>query len=425
MQDTIATASRDLLAIKRRKLAYLSVRGPQVALRRGRPVGDADEVTIYPAVDDPTRLTDLLNRLGWYLPEDSVEGVTINVGTEVGIEEAGATTPAGQPSYEFDHLPLEVHDPGRIGATTADADAVLVHDAKARFNPTALRALRRLEFVDPDFYSGVEPATWGRATNRIRTSGTGTSQELFERLERRASDTNRAYVFATGPSLDEAMEMSFEEEAIKVICNSIVRDEALLSHLDPDVLVFADPVFHFGPSKYASQFRSDMADTLRSYDCIAAVPERHRSLLEHHYPGLEFVGVSESNDDDPVFPTKDRIKVTPTNNIMTWFMLPIASSLADEVYVVGADGRKEDDSYFWEHNDDAQYDDELMRSAVDCHPAFFRDRVYTDYYDQHVETLSSYLEYGERRGIEYGSLTHSYVECLADRRVEPSDIGVA
>ena len=123
-------------------------------------------------------------------------------------------------------------------------------------------------------------------------------------------------------------------------------------------------------------------------------------------------------DDGFRFPTADALEVTATDNIMTKFMLPVASALADRVRIVGADGRKEEESYFWEHSEVGQYDDELMNTAFKTHPAFFRDRVYTDYYQQHVETLTEMIEYGERQGVEYESVTPSHVPCLDERVVE-------
>jgi hypothetical protein len=104
-----------------------------------------------------------------------------------------------------------------------------------------------------------------------------------------------------------------------------------------------------------------------------------------------------------------------TANIMTLLMLPIASSLTDRIHIIGADGREEDESYFWEHSDIAQYDDDMMKTAIDSHPSFFRDRIYTDYYDQHIQTLEKMIAYGERQGLEYISLTESYIECLQNR----------
>lgn len=421
MENTVATASRDLLAIKRRKAGYYAYRGLQLLTRLGRE-GRPTAVSLYPAIDEPDVLADLLNRLGWYLPERTLRAdVRLLLPTDGDLDDAAARTPLGQVDYETDHLPIESVSPDRAGAAARDADAVLCWDADHRLRPTALRNMPKLEFVDPEYFGGVESYTWGAFTDRLRETDDDASASRFRTLASRAADAERSFVFATGPSLDRATDFEFRDEDLTIVCNSIVTNDDLLAHIEPDVLVFADPVFHFGPSEYAATFREDAVETLRTYDCVGFVPERHRSLLAGHYPDLDLVGLRGVDADRPVYPTPEDRRVMSTNNIMTWFMLPIASALTDDVYVLGADGREEDASYFWEHNEDAQYDDELMETAVACHPSFFRDRVYADYYEQHCETLASFIQDGESRGNDYYSLTHSYIEALADRRVDAID----
>lgn len=424
MQDSIATASRDVLRIKRRKLSYLSFRGPQEVLRRLRPLGKLDSVTFAPPLSDRSTLSDIRNRLGWYFPRGTVEEKQLLVQVDPGLDTSTDDLPDCQRMYETEHLPIEFVSSSDRDWVATDTDAFALHDATGRFSARAVRQLRSLFFLDPTFYSGVEAGTWGTFSTLLRDEPEDDSEELFRRFRSDVEAATRAYVFATGPSLDKAMEMEFEEDSITIICNSIVRDDALLEHLDPDVLVFADDVFHFGPSEYAARFREDMESTLEQYDCRAIVPKRFQGLMAAHYPHLEFIGIEGQNVDEPIFPTPNKLEVMSTGNIMTLFMLPIASSLAEEVFIVGADGRKENESYFWEHNDDAQYDDSVMKTAVDCHPSFFRDRVYTDYYDQHVRTLTDFIEYGEASGIKYASLTESYVPCLRDRYRSPAAVGL-
>jgi hypothetical protein len=242
----------------------------------------------------------------------------------------------------------------------------------------------------------------------------------------KAKDADAAYVFATGPSLDEALDFDFPENSIKIVCNSIVKNEELLEQIDPDIIVFADPVFHFGPSRYAEEFRKDLSTTLHNYDCMAAFPNQYYKLLSHHYPELcnQFIQLESKSSDEPIFPTAEKLQVMGTSNIMTLFMLPIAMSLSDELYIIGADGREDNESYFWKHSDTAQYNDELMRSVAETHPSFFRDRVYEDYYDQHVQTLTEMIEYGEANGIESYNLTHSYIPCLRERSITPEEAEV-
>jgi len=417
MEGTIATASRNLLAIKRRKYGHYLYRGLQMLVRR--TVDDTSTprtVLVYPGIGSESTLGDLLNRLAWYLPERTRRpGVELWIPTDMSLE-TEPPVPDSQANYGTADLPTTGVDPSGLDSLAKRADAILAWDVDARFSSTALRHLEKVELVDPGYYSGYEPYTWGLFTASLR-SEPGRNRGGYGRLEQRAEACDRSYVFATGPSLSRAWEFEFGESDFTVVCNSIVKNRSLLEHIEPDVLVFADPVFHFGPSRYAATFREDAVRVLREHDCVAAVPRRHRSLLLGHYPELDVVGLESVDTAEPVFPSSSDLRVMGTNNIMTWFMLPIASALTDEVNIIGADGREESESYFWEHNEEAQYTDELMTSAVETHTAFFRDQIYEDYYEQHCELLEEFLDYGEARGVDYRTLTDSHVPALAARTV--------
>jgi hypothetical protein len=324
-----------------------------------------------------------------------------------------------QGRYSIEHLDIDFIEKDAVSDLLGSVDRILIHDLQRALCPEVFRHISRVEIVDPEFYLTVEADTWTRETTRLRENMNKISQRNFEKLEEKTTQCRESYVFATGPSLDRAFEFEFPEESLKIICNSIVQNDQLLSHINPDVLVFADPVFHFGPSQYADEFREDAVETLQTYDCIAAIPDFQQSLLAGHYPSIreQLIGIEPVKSTLPRFPSRNSLDVMATSNIMTLLMLPIASAVTDRVQIIGADGREQDDSYFWEHSEIAQYDDEIMQSAVETHPSFFRDRIYEDYYQKHVETLTNMIEYGEKHGVEYFSLTDSHIPCLSQRQI--------
>ena len=116
------------------------------------------------------------------------------------------------------------------------------------------------------------------------------------------------------------------------------------------------------------------------------------------------------------FPTCDNFYVKASDNILTLFMLPIASAVAEKIQIIGSDGRQKNENYFWKHSSSAQFD-ELMQTVFDTHPSFFRDRVYTNYYEVHCKILNNLIEYGESLGKNYISLTQSYIPALEKRHV--------
>jgi hypothetical protein len=90
------------------------------------------------------------------------------------------------------------------------------------------------------------------------------------------------------------------------------------------------------------------------------------------------------------------------------------------VRIAGCDGRKPNENYFWKHNADTQYSDNLMASAFAAHPAFFRDRDYSDYYAQHCREVEDLLAAGEQHGRTVESVTPSWIPALAARGARQS-----
>lgn len=105
-------------------------------------------------------------------------------------------------------------------------------------------------------------------------------------------------------------------------------------------------------------------------------------------------------------------------------MLPLASSISNKIGIIGADGRKEDEKYFWKHSSSAQYDDK-MDGVFTTHPSFFRDRDYVDYYSSHCHFLKELIEYGESKGKSYFSVTPSYIPALKERGIHQASSDIA
>lgn len=419
-QNSVAHAARDRSLIAARWAKSFVFRATRKLLQlSGQEPQQASTIVCYPPVESLETAADLYNRLHWYSTADGLRVVLPTTETEADVREAVSRLDH-QPSYLNGSSAVQLIDPDSATARLADADILLVWDASSLSSSSILRRLGRTWVVDPEYYSDTE---CNSHLYPLRVSRTECyrqhSVERFRALRDECADYKEAYVFATGPSLDRVFDREIPERSVKVVCNSIVRNDDLLSHIQPDVLTFADPVFHFGPSAYAAQFRADAVRAIKEYDCWCVVSTPGDVLLEAHFPEIadRVIGISsQSRVSQFHFPASDNLWVRSTGNIMTRLMLPIASALADHIHLFGADGREENESYFWKHSSIAQYDS-LMNSAVQTHPSFFRDRLYTDYYERHIELLGELIEFGEAHGKRYDSLTPSYIPALHEREV--------
>lgn len=284
--------------------------------------------------------------------------------------------------------------------------------------------LHRASIIDPDFYSTEECTAWsylyGLATGKNSYTDQISSAN-FVRMRQKLKHKRQACCFLTGQSFDGYKDHPETKNMIKVICNSIVKNDAFMEFNNPDILVFADPVYHFSWNAYAEKFRSDVLKTAEKYDVFILIPDNMVALMLKHFPQLsnKLIGIGRSTEFN--FPSEKNPRVYVTDNILTYLMLPVASSLADTVYMLGADGRSPDDKMFWKHNSTVQYDG-LMQTVVDAHPSFFRDRNYIEYQQHHDKVMRELFEYGESKGKRYISLNRSYLSCVNERYKEEENV---
>jgi len=416
MESKLIAAQR-LFHIKCRQVSDLTFRTLRKAGKRISNQPDTvTDVLIYPAIKNKEELNEIINKLAWYLPPDVVTPHTIHIAANAKSTGPITGSPDSQPEYERNHLNINFIDSKEVPKKVSDSDLILCHNFYQSISKSILSNIGRVVIIDPDFYRATEVSEWIGGTTKLRRMPQHKSHKKFLSLEELAADYEDSFVFATGPSLEEAYSYEFPDDSLKIICNGIVRNKELMDHIDPDVLTFADPVKHFGPSEYAHDFRKNIASIVQNYDCMIAIPLSKYDILAGQYPDISeyIIGIEPVDSDIPRFPTHNSLDVMRTSNIMTSLMLPIASSLTNRVHIIGADGREGSESQIWEYSNAVQYDD-MMRTAIDSHPSFFRDKRPEKLYRQHVQTLSDIIKYGEKQCLEYVSLTKSHIECLQER----------
>lgn len=367
-----------------------------------------DSVEFVPPVRDRAELADLSARVNWFLPRSS-RTTDVHVG---GAHELGAVTP--DDAWYMD--PALVADPGWTRARSRRRNRLtVVHRVTPVTAARFIAAPHRTLIVDPTFAYGSDE-TWFRLGRRASKVDLPSPEESLERLLKLAKPGGSVLALATGPTA-KLVDPKYVTQDLRVTCNSVVRDHDLLQELRPDVIAFGDPVFHYGPSRYAAAFRADLRHALQATDAtivttqlfveplVAAVPEVRERLviltLQEHGPWR--------------WPKTGEATARATGNVLTNLMLPVAFALGDDVAIAGCDGRNPNESYYWKHNAKTQYSDELMQSAFEAHDAFFRFRDYADYYAEHCQQLEEFLATAEAAGKKAWGLTPSHIPALRTR----------
>ena len=374
--------------------------------------GQTDSVAcvVWPPVHTENDLHWLHRWVSWYIPPQTQLRVTILVGDGLSKD---AQKRDFAVNVTLQQWPIQ----------TRQFDAILLRQMRWS---EALRAVclfdGQVQTIDREFWDVEESLAFEHLFRIHRTKSLSALQERLATISRKNyaqlfqtyQGSDRAFVFGTGPSLQEAFKLDFRGDELTIVCNSSVKDQAFLDHVRPKILTFADQAFHFGLSDYAATFRRDVISVLHKYQCKCIVPQERALLLALHYPEITDFLIAMPLGSQLNFPTPEVLFVETTENIMSLFMVPVASALANTVYFCGADGRAPQERYFWQYADPAQYQS-LLHTVAEWHPSFFRDRHIETYYKKHCQTLERQLAYGEERGVCYVSLTQSYIPALSRR----------
>lgn len=418
MSNSNAFGERKLFKIYIRKMVYFAFR----VLKKMFPTTPGNGEIIFYKATSAQEYSDLQTKIKWFIPDLKMLNNAVVV-TDRLYSKVSSSVFLSNLFDEENHVNNLIESEINLNGIMNEASAIVITKFSYIFKFSILRNLGRVQIVDPNFYSYVESITWQDLYfNSLSDEDLGRYHEItrnnFSRLKASVTHRKNSVSFVTGPSFDSYKDFDFSNYDLKIICNSIVKNDEFLEFIGgADILAFADPVFHFGASKYAESFRSCVYDVVRKYKCFVFVPIKALPLILNRAEDLSdfFIGIDYENKNYN-FPDESNLFVKDNGNILTNLLIPLGSSLSESVSVFGADGRNKNEKYFWTHSKTAQFND-LMSSAFDTHPSFFRDRDYADYYDQHCKTVKEIFEYGEKRGKVYYSLTPSFIPALHEREV--------
>jgi len=387
-------------------------------------------ITILPLIRDAAALQDLLARMAWGIGLASFHDCVVFVADaaladvewrvpELMDPAIAANFPALQTRVQF------VIDPAKsevIERLEASAFVVLAEDPPQwdlLSDEEWTEALRRKKILRSDpVRTRQEFGNWVELNFQLRAERDDEIEQCRARFAKVIEECGRAetaYCLATGPSLAAFKETNFEG-ALSIVCNSAILDEELMAWVRPRFLVFADPIFHFGPSNYAAEFRRKLRESCARHDYTIIVPMRYYGLLTDAMPELRgrTIGIPSDKPNGFNLDLASEFRVFTTANILTYLMLPVASTLARRIYLLGCDGRPLDESgYFWSHNKKTQINDQMDNIRL-VHPGFFAID-YNDYYLDHCRQLEELIDAGEKMGREYGTVTPSFIPALQTR----------
>ena len=328
-------------------------------------------------------------------------------------------------SNKFELVFKEVRDVSQAISELGGCNCCLIYDENFyKKNHASLKKLTaKFYYCDPVLTrqegSNFIQASLDLLPQKDKLSNEANSLSKFLRLKKNISDLcfDKATIFATGPSVADFQNYEYSK-SLNIYCNSTILDGRLLETAPPSILTFADPIFHFGVSEYANSFRTSCAEFLDKYDqCNILIPIKYYALALSLFPAYQdrIIGIPFTKHKPINFEiTEENFYTYTTSNILTLLLLPVATTFAKSVRLIGCDGREvSDDSYFWSHGSSVQINDK-MKAIQKAHPGFF-NIDYNEYYFEHCHNLSRMLILAEQSGWNFSHLGGSLIPALKYR----------
>jgi glycosyltransferase involved in cell wall biosynthesis len=235
------------------------------------------------------------------------------------------------------------------------------------------------------------------------------------------SHYDKCHLICNGPSLGSVDPIIFEK-GHAIVCNTILCNENITQHATISLECFADPIFHFGFSKYADDFRQVVTNALRHNDSYIAIPRKYFFLFTLLFADFidRLIPVEYAKKDNfNLDLTQDNV-IKATANVLTFLMVPLAATTRQEMFVYGVDGRPtENDSYFWGHDPKSQLSVQKMDDIKQAHPSFFKISFNDDYYYNHLNECNQIVTQLTTMGRSFNVVTPSFIEAFSARHYRP------
>lgn len=396
------------------------------------PENDDGAVVVYfPRFSERSDLENHYFRARWYIPKGEGAVSKVVLGAHATITDIEKPWFMANSRCSDDHIVVD-HSEADYWESLKNADMILIWKSDAYLEDgTTLLDGKKLAWVDTYDETRMEWGAycqlhWRLMGARSKSTMLHNDHEKFKRLVRRhASGVDYAVVLGTGPSIEKAFQYDFSN-GVAVICNSAVKDRRLIEHVRPTFVTAGDAVSHFGVSRYAERFRDDLAYALKRWDMYLLSTAMYGYLFRLHYPELRGrILLCEQDSRGPVVDLWSRWVLPYLDSTLNVHMLPIATTFADRVYLLGVDGRRPDgrrNEDFWGHSARAQYH-ELVETGHLAHPVFdIKRQCVTEKWFRESTMYS--MAFGERKGKQYIALADSYTPAVKVRtaRIDPGSI---
>lgn len=292
-------------------------------------------------------------------------------------------------------------------------DLILVWN-KNRMHDDFILQNNKIFCIDDEFY----PTIRARILNRLayitfgdkkRKEFENKSRAILRKLKNQRAQA--VYIFASGPSLERGIQIyqnRYETNTINIVCNGFIKaGKDIIKKVNPKVYLLLDILYLDGSYK---ELMDEIAKYVKKSECYLIVPNFWIPILVYRYQIDDKIMGIGIDADEIQFLDETKINVyNKAANVITTFGVPIASTLARKVCFIGCDGftvnRKDEKEKGWQYSKLVSEDIQIDLSQKDM----------IDYEEKHYTYFDEIINYGEKKGINYHTITESYIPCLKER----------
>lgn len=388
--------------------------------------GQEPKIVYYPEFDSGEELTNHYFRACWYFPAQNNHCKEVHMYRKAGVVLEERPKHMGSSNVPVDHIKVKA-DVLRLKKDAESARVVLVWK---KCDDHFISGLKQrgitIVNVDTNDENAVEYGRYCDLIWRYFKSDEEKKtiiQESYNKFVKYADKIKEkgwktGCVFGTGPSLETAEEFDFTN-CVSVVCNSIVQNDKLLSHIKPQFVTAGDVVSHLGVSLYAETFRRDLINYLKNSEAyyLTTAPFGYL-LLEQCSEVADKIILAEQIMDAPNFDLIQFFGLPKLDSTFNIHMLPLIHTFCDNIFILGCDGKSKtrNNEDFWAHAQEAQYF-ELVQTGHICHPTFDINRKKSTYNRYQDSVLYSVMEGEKKYGKKYYTLQQSYIDALEAKRL--------
>jgi len=267
---------------------------------------------------------------------------------------------------------------------------ILIQDFNFKIFIKNLKAIKRLRIIDINFFGHlglnvlINIGFFDLLDKEDRVLLKKESMKNYLQLKKTLKDKE---LFVLGNNENFTESLKIVDSRPLFVCNDSVK-EVKNTNSELTVLSFADPMFHFSTHKIALDFLKEVKDNENYIDYLI-VPINTFPIIKALDLNIKIIGVTSSNKIKTFISVENIDIVTKkTHNILTQYMLPIAMSISNSIFLAAVSTSKTNNDKLW------QYDEKLVRKnekSFAFRYSFFKDRNFSAYYNHHFKYLNAII----------------------------------